>query len=94
MRLVVRVTPRAGRDAIDGWTRDEAGRPLLKLKVSAPPADGAANAAAAALIARALGLRGSAVRLAAGPSSRLKAFDIDAEEAWVRERLGQSAAMR
>ena len=94
MRLVVRVTPRAGRDAIDGWTRDEAGRPLLKLKVAAPPADGAANAAAAALIAGALGLRASAVRLAAGASSRLKAFDIDAEDAWVRERLGQSAAMR
>lgn len=94
MRLVVRVTPRAGRDGLDGWTTDAAGRPLLRLKVSAPPADGAANASAVAVIARALGLKASAVRLAGGAASRIKTFDIDAEEAYVHERLGQSPAMR
>ena len=87
MRLVVRVTPRAVRDAVEGWGAGAAGRPLLRLRVAAPPADGAANAAAARLLAKALGLPGSAVRLAAGGSARIKTFEIDADEAYVRERL-------
>ncbi len=87
MRLVVRVTPRAARDTVEGWAEDEAGRPLLRLRITAPPADGAANAAAAKLLARTLGLRASAVRLAAGGSSRIKTFEIEADEDWVRERL-------
>lgn len=87
MRLVVRVTPRADRDVVDGWAEDAHGRPLLRLRVTAPPADGAANAAAARLLAKALGLPGSAVRLAGGGSARVKAFEIAAEEDWVRERL-------
>ena len=45
MRLSVRVTPRGGRDAVDGWTRDDAGRPVLKVRVAAAAADGKANAA-------------------------------------------------
>jgi uncharacterized protein YggU (UPF0235/DUF167 family) len=87
VRLVVRVTPRAARDTVEGWAEDEAGRPLLRLRITAPPADGAANAAAAKLLARTLGLRASAVRLAAGGSSRIKTFEIEADEDWVRERL-------
>ena len=87
MRLVVRVTPRAHRDAVEGWTTDAVGRPVLKVRTAAPPADGAANAAAGKLLAAALGLRASAVRLVAGGSSRLKTFEIDAEDDWVRERL-------
>ncbi len=38
-RLVVRLTPRGGRDAIDGWTRDADGAPCLKVRVSAPPVE-------------------------------------------------------
>jgi uncharacterized protein YggU (UPF0235/DUF167 family) len=87
LRLVVRVTPRADRDAVEGWGADQAGRPVLRLRVVAPPADGAANAAAVALLARTLGLRSSAVRLAAGAGARIKTFEIDAEDAFVRERL-------
>lgn len=87
MRLVVRVTPRAARDAIEGWGEDAAGRPVLRLRITAPPADGAANVAAARLLAKTLGLRASAVRLVAGDASRIKTFEIEAEEDWVRERL-------
>ena len=87
MRLVVRVTPRADRDAVEGWATDPAGRAVLKLRTAALQADGAANAAAARLLAKTLGLKASAVRLVAGGSSRLKAFEIDAEDDFVRERL-------
>ena len=29
-RLTIRVTPRGGRDAVEGWSADEAGRPILE----------------------------------------------------------------
>lgn len=76
-RLTVRVTPKGGRDAVDGWTRDEAGRPILKLRVSAAPSDGAANAAVIALVAKMLGVPRSAVRIAAGETARVKRLEID-----------------
>lgn len=76
LRLAIRVTPRGGRDAVDGWTTDAEGRPLLKIRVRAPPADGAANAAVLAVIARALGLPKSALSLAAGASARVKQVEV------------------
>ena len=76
-RLAVRLTPRGGRDAVEGWTRDGAGRPMLKARVSAPPVDGAANAALIALIARTVGRPKGAVRLAAGAGARIKQLEID-----------------
>ncbi|WP_309092083.1 DUF167 family protein [Phenylobacterium sp.] len=77
VRLAVRVTPKGGRDAVDGWSPDEAGRPVLKVRVSAAPSDGAANAAVVALIAKALNVPRSAVRIAAGETSRLKRLEVE-----------------
>ncbi len=48
----------------------------LHLRVAAPPVDGAANKACAALVARALGLKGSQVALAGGGASRSKRFAL------------------
>ncbi|WP_337189342.1 DUF167 family protein [Phenylobacterium sp.] len=76
-RLAVRVTPKGGRDGVDGWAADEAGRLVLKVRVSSPPADGAANAAVVALIAKALKVPKSAVRIAAGDTARVKRLEID-----------------
>jgi uncharacterized protein YggU (UPF0235/DUF167 family) len=77
-RLTVRLTPKGGRDAVEGWTKDEAGRPVLKVRVSAAASDGAANAAVLALIAKALKVPRSAVRMAAGQTSRVKRFELEA----------------
>jgi uncharacterized protein YggU (UPF0235/DUF167 family) len=77
LRLTVRVTPRGGRDAVDGWSADAAGRPVLKLRVSAAASDGAANAAVVALVARSLGIRRSAVRIVAGETARVKRLKLD-----------------
>lgn len=76
MRLAVRLSPRGGRDAVEGWARDEAGRPFLKARVSAPPVDGAANAALEILLAKALGLPRSAVAVARGQTARVKQVEI------------------
>ena len=89
MRLTVRVTPRGGRDAVEGWAQDEAGRPVLKLRVAAAAADGAANAAVIALLAKALGRPRSALTLLRGDTARVKQIaidDLDEAEAW--RRLG------
>lgn len=77
MRLAVRVTPRSGRDAVDGWSRDEAGRPLLKVRVSAVAAEGAANAAVVALLAKALGRPKSQVRIVRGDTARVKQVEVE-----------------
>jgi uncharacterized protein YggU (UPF0235/DUF167 family) len=90
LRLSVRVTPRGGRDAVEGWTVDAAGRPLLKVRVAAAAADGAANAAAIAVVARALGRPKSAVRIAAGQTSRVKQLELDGvDEADLRRAFGE-----
>ncbi|MDZ4371358.1 MAG: DUF167 family protein [Phenylobacterium sp.] len=75
-RLTVRVTPRGGRDAVDGWSLDDAGRAVLKVRVTVPPSEGAANAAVLALIAKALKIPKSAVRIVAGDTARVKRLEI------------------
>ncbi|HWA60200.1 MAG TPA: DUF167 family protein [Caulobacteraceae bacterium] len=88
-RLVVRLTPRGGRDAIDGWARDADGRAHLKVRVSAAPTEGEANAALIALVAKAAGRPKSAVRLVAGASARVKTLEIDGlDEAEAARRFG------
>jgi uncharacterized protein YggU (UPF0235/DUF167 family) len=52
--LAVRLTPRGGRDAVDGWALDTDGRSYLKVRVASPPVDGAANAALLAFLAKTL----------------------------------------
>ena len=80
-RLTVRVQPKAASDRLDGWAADEAGRPFLKLRVRALPAEGAANLAVEALVANALGLPKSSVRVVTGGKNRLKALEIEGPEA-------------
>jgi uncharacterized protein (TIGR00251 family) len=83
VRLEVRATPRASRNAIDG-VRD--GR--LVVKVTAPPVDSAANVAVIDTVSRALGLAKRDVTIVAGEQSRSKSLalsGITAES--VRSRL-------
>ena len=77
MQVAVRVTPRGGRDAIDGWMRDDAGRPVLKARVAAAAAEGQANAAVIALMAKALGRPKSALTLVSGQTGRVKRIEVE-----------------
>lgn len=75
----VRLTPRGGRDRIDGWV-DDPGKPgarMLKVRVAAPPVDGAANKALVAVLARTLGVARSAVEITAGQTARIKTVRIN-----------------
>lgn len=88
--LTLRVTPKGGRDQIDGAGADAAGRPFLRLRVSAPPEGGAANKAVLELLAKTLGLRKSALHLASGQTSRLKRVEIDAAVEDVQNALDKA----
>ncbi|MDP3254374.1 DUF167 family protein [Bosea sp. (in: a-proteobacteria)] len=94
LRLSVRLTPRGGRDAIDGIEILSDGRPVLKARVRAAPSEGEANASLLALIARTLDLPRSAVTLAAGASARLKTVAIAGDPTALGARLEAIAARR
>ena len=87
LRLRVRLTPKGGRDAIEGWWSDSEGRPALKARVAAAPEDGKANTALIVLLANALDVKKSEVRIASGASSRVKTIEIDGDERVLAARL-------
>jgi uncharacterized protein YggU (UPF0235/DUF167 family) len=74
--LAVRLTPRGGRDAIDGIERRDDGQCVLKVRVRAAPTEGEANDALTKLIARTLGVPPRAVSLIAGATSRIKRIAV------------------
>jgi uncharacterized protein YggU (UPF0235/DUF167 family) len=69
--IVVRVTPRAAADRIGPYAGG-----ALELRVTRPAADGEATEAARRLVAAALGVAPSSVRLVTGARSRLKRFEV------------------
>src|SRR5690348_5391832 len=72
IQVALRVTPRGGRDAIDGTETLSDGRSVLKLRVRAVADGGEANRAVTGLLAQSLGVPKAAVRLTSGATSRLK----------------------
>jgi uncharacterized protein len=74
--LAVRLTPKGGRDAIDGIDALADGRPVLAARVRAAPADGEANEALIRLIAKAASVPSRDVTLVAGGTARLKRLAI------------------
>jgi uncharacterized protein len=76
LAISVRLTPKAGRNVIAGVAVASDGQPLLKVRVGAVPAQGAANAALERLLARALGVPLVAVKVTAGATSRIKRVTV------------------
>jgi uncharacterized protein YggU (UPF0235/DUF167 family) len=77
----VRLTPKGGRDAIDGAEQLADGRCVLRARVRVPPAEGAANAALLRLVAAALGVGVRRVNLVAGGKARIKRLKVDGDGA-------------
>lgn len=65
--LHVRVQPRASRSALVGWQGD-----ALKIRLTAPPVEGAANDALLAFLAGSLNVRRSEILLLSGATGRNK----------------------
>ncbi len=75
--FAVRVQPRASRDEIVGEWAGAAGEPsAVKVRLTAPPVDDRANAAMCRLLADALGVAVSAVRIVSGERSRMKRVEV------------------
>jgi uncharacterized protein (TIGR00251 family) len=89
-RITVRLSPRASRDEIAGFAPAADGQgEVLRVRVTAPPVDGRANAALTGLLAKRLRVARGDVTVVVGQSSRQKVVAVAGLTlAEVRERLG------
>ncbi|MGX1786406.1 DUF167 family protein [Bosea sp. NPDC055332] len=87
LAISIRLTPRGGRDGIDGIETLADGRQVLKARVRAAPSDGEANAALIALLAKELTVSRSQVSLTAGASARLKRIVVHGDAEALAARL-------
>lgn len=87
--LAIRVTPRSGKPGVGDWRVGADGREELEVRVAEAPADGAANAAAVKLLAKALGISRSQLSILSGTASRHKRIAIPFDVAEARARLGR-----
>lgn len=72
VRILVRAQPRASRSELVG---EHGG--ALKVRLAAPPVEGEANRELIELLARALGVPKSAVRLVGGETGRNKVVEVE-----------------
>ncbi len=83
MKLRIKVVPKSSRNGIVGWMGD-----TLKVRVTAPPERGKANAAVQEVLADALGVPKKCIRLVTGMTLTRKVLEIDGpSESEVRSRL-------
>src|SRR5207245_8703517 len=90
--VALRVTPRGGRDDIDGIVTLANGRSVLKVRVRAIAEGGEANRAVTELLAKALGVPKGKVRILSGTTSRLKQIAVDGDPAKLGEALRKATA--
>jgi len=87
LSVTIRLTPKGGRDALDGIETLSDGRPVLKARVRAAPTEGEANAALVLLLAKTLDVPRRTVTVAAGETSRIKRIAIEGDGAALAARL-------
>jgi uncharacterized protein YggU (UPF0235/DUF167 family) len=92
--LWVRLTPKGGRDAIEGVETLADGRRVLKARVRAAPEDGRANAALVELVARALDVPKKAVTVRFGETSRVKKLFVAGDPASTLDALARLAPIK
>lgn len=87
VRIDVRVTPKGGRDAIEGWMQAADGRRRLRIRVTEAPDRGRANRAVCRLIAAALDVPAGSVAVTTGLTGREKTISIDGDAADLAARI-------
>jgi hypothetical protein len=85
--IALRVTPRGGRDEIDGIETLANGRTVVKARVRAIAEGGEANRAVTELLAKSLGVSKASVRILSGVTSRLKQVAVDGDPGKLGEAL-------
>ncbi len=94
LTVVVRLTPKGGRDSVDGIETLSDGSTVLKARVRAAPHEGAANDALGRLLAKAVGVPPRAVEIVGGATSRIKRVKIVGETRALTSALEKIAAAR
>jgi hypothetical protein len=92
--VALRVTPRGGRDDIDGLETLANGRTVVKVRVRAIADGGEANRAVTELLAKALGVPKAKVRILSGATSRLKQVAVDGDPARLGDALRRLTATK
>jgi uncharacterized protein (TIGR00251 family) len=90
--VALRVTPRGGRDEIDGLETLANGRTVVKARVRAIAEGGEANRALIELLAKALGVPKAKIRVLSGTTSRLKQIAVDGDPVKLGEALRKLTA--
>lgn len=85
--LSLRVTPNAAVDRLEGTELRDDGTAVLRLRVTAVPDKGKANAAVIALLAKALGLPKSSITIVSGETARLKTLRLTGDPAALEAAL-------
>ncbi len=86
-RIAVHVTTKAGRNEVGEWSDDE-----LSVRVTTVPEGGKANATVCSVVAKALGVSKSSVRVVRGKTSRHKLLEADGvDDQTARAILGPRA---
>jgi uncharacterized protein (TIGR00251 family) len=89
--VAVRLTPKGGRDNLDGIETLSDGRAVLKARVRAAPSEGEANAALGRLLAKALDVPPRDVAIVGGAASRIKRVKISGNATALISKLEQIA---
>lgn len=92
--LAVRVSPRGGRNAVEGLVADAEGKPQLSVRVAAAPVDGEANDAVEATLARWLGVKPREVEVTGGLTTRSKVVTIDGDPVALLRKLQALTAVK
>jgi uncharacterized protein (TIGR00251 family) len=92
--VALRVTPRGGRDEVDGLETLANGRNVVKVRVRAIAEGGEANRAVIELLAKALGVPKARVRVLSGVTSRLKQIAVDGDPAKLGDALRKLTAVK
>ena len=72
MRIYVKVSPRSSRNSVEKMAEGE-----YKVKITAPPVDGEANAMLVKILAEYFGVSRGAVAIVGGKSAKTKIIDIN-----------------
>jgi uncharacterized protein (TIGR00251 family) len=92
--VALRVTPRGGRDDIDGIETLANGRSVVKVRVRAIAEGGEANRAVTELLAKALGVPKARVKILSGVTSRLKQVAVGGDPKILGETLRKVTAAK
>ncbi|WP_293865444.1 DUF167 family protein [uncultured Alsobacter sp.] len=94
VQLAVRLTPRGGKDAIEGVETLSDGRSVLKARVRAVPENGKANTALMKLVADACAVAPAQVTLASGATARVKNLRVQGDFDALARALARAAGLK